>query len=128
MPAPKTLDQHVVDGTFRARRHHEMLVGPVVRWEELAQLQARYAAATSEAERRAIGVAFERAAHALDFEETPDPIAVEVDAILALPPVPLRIAGDEAATRRYFRAIRIAGAALDAKSDAAAAATVGVSR
>jgi hypothetical protein len=66
MPAAKTLDAHVRDGTFRARRHRELLAGPVVEWSTLALLQSRYVATGHELERRAIGVEFERAVRSLN--------------------------------------------------------------
>lgn len=70
MPAAKSLDAHVRDGTFRSRRHRHLLEGPVVPWPELAVLQARYAATRHELERRAIGVEFERAIRVLSQDET----------------------------------------------------------
>jgi hypothetical protein len=69
MPAPKSLDQHVRDGTFRARRHRELLAGPVVEWPALALLQASYVATQHELERRVIAVKFERAVRRLGASE-----------------------------------------------------------
>ena len=58
----KTLRSHVIEGTFRARRvsHRTLLLGPAVPWPALASLQARFAAATSEPERRDVALQFER--------------------------------------------------------------------
>lgn len=85
MPAAKSLEEHVSDGTFRSRRHRGLLAGPVVRWPHLAELQARYAAATSDAERRAIGIAFEKAARELPgaHETTYDELARALHEIFA---------------------------------------------
>jgi len=69
VPAPKTLDQHVRDGTFRARRHRELLAGPVVEWPKLALLQARYAGTAHNLERRVIAIEFERGVRELDNDE-----------------------------------------------------------
>ena len=89
MPAAKDLASHVIQESFRARRHHHLLAGPVVEWPELAVLQSKYAAATSEAERRAVGVAFERASRDLHAagELRDDEFIAELDAILTAPPV-----------------------------------------
>jgi phage terminase large subunit-like protein len=57
----KTLPEHVRDGTFRARRHHQLLAGPDLPWAGFARLQQRFRRASSEPERRAIGVEFEQA-------------------------------------------------------------------
>jgi hypothetical protein len=70
VPAAKTLKEQVIDRSFRSRRHRELLAGPVVEWPTLALLQARYAAADHELERRAIGVEFERAVRELDNDES----------------------------------------------------------
>lgn len=86
VPAAKSLEDHVRDQTFRSRRHHELLDGPVVRWPELAAIQARYRAAEIELERRAFGVTFERAIRELAPAKRKD----ELDALLAIlrrPPV-----------------------------------------
>jgi phage terminase large subunit-like protein len=58
----KTLAQLVRDGSFRGRRdsHRDLLSGPVVQWPAFASLQARFAGAGSEAERREIALSFER--------------------------------------------------------------------
>jgi phage terminase large subunit-like protein len=57
----KTLAAHVLEGTFRSRRHHRLLAGAELPWSGLAVIQARFRAATSEAERRAISVQFQQA-------------------------------------------------------------------
>jgi len=57
----KTLATHVREGSFRARRHHRLLRGGELGWTGFALLQARYRAATSEPERRAIALEFEQA-------------------------------------------------------------------
>lgn len=57
----KTLEQHLRDGTFRARRHHKLLSGPLVSAKALTKLQRDYEEATSEPERRAVALAFEQA-------------------------------------------------------------------
>ena len=58
----KTLRAHVVAGTFRARRvtHRDLLCGALLPWPAFANLQARYLAATSEPERRAVALQVER--------------------------------------------------------------------
>ena len=58
---PKSLAQLLHDGSFRARRHGPLLLGPDLRYPAFALLQARYRQATSEPERRAIALEFERA-------------------------------------------------------------------
>ncbi len=85
MPNPKTLADHARDGTFRSRRHHELLAGPAVPWPTLAAIQGLYNAATSEPERRAIGVEFQRAAR---MEIVDDELRRELDEILNMPPKP----------------------------------------
>jgi phage terminase large subunit-like protein len=65
----KTLQQHVREGTFRARRarHMALLAGPPLPWPVFASLQAQFAQTRSEPERRAVALEFERlvsAAHA----------------------------------------------------------------
>jgi hypothetical protein len=57
----KTLTELVLDGTFRARRHHELLAGEDVQWRSLAGIQAHYRAADHELERRRLAVDFENA-------------------------------------------------------------------
>jgi hypothetical protein len=61
-----TLEQHVRQGSFRSRRHHSLLAGERLpaTWLPLANLQVRYQAATSDAERAQIGLAFEKIAAA----------------------------------------------------------------
>ena len=58
---PKTLKAHVLENSFRARRHYPLLAGAELPWPGFALLQARYRAATSHAERRAIAVEFQTA-------------------------------------------------------------------
>jgi phage terminase large subunit-like protein len=60
---PKSLDQHLRDGSFRARRaeHHALLAGPELPYPAFALLQARYRRATSEPERRAVALEFQHA-------------------------------------------------------------------
>jgi phage terminase large subunit-like protein len=55
----KTLSQHLRDGSFRARRHHTLLNGPVVGGKTLERLQKAYGEAATERERRAIALDFE---------------------------------------------------------------------
>lgn len=91
MPAPKALTEHVREATFRSRRHHALLAGSVVPWRQLAIIQANYAAATSEPERRALGVAFERAVRELQEAggtSADDDLLRRLDEILTSPPVP----------------------------------------
>jgi phage terminase large subunit-like protein len=57
----KTLLELVEDGTFRARRHHELLDSDRLRWKTLSRLQDAYVAAGTEFERRRIAVEFEKA-------------------------------------------------------------------
>ena len=49
----KSLDAHVREGTFRARRdtHRQLLTGPPLQWPALASLLARYQQTRSEPER-----------------------------------------------------------------------------
>ena len=58
----KTLRAHVTQGTFRARRdsHRALLCGPPLPWPAFANLQARYAAASSEPERRDVALQVEQ--------------------------------------------------------------------
>jgi phage terminase large subunit-like protein len=56
----RPLADHLRQGTFRARRHHALLAGPDVSSPGFARLQARYRAATSEPERRAVAREFEQ--------------------------------------------------------------------
>jgi phage terminase large subunit-like protein len=58
---PKTLAQHVRDGSFRSRRYFPLLAGVDLPWPGFALLQTRFRAATSEREQREIGLEFEKA-------------------------------------------------------------------
>lgn len=89
VPAPKSLAVHVRERTFRARRHHELLTGPVLPWPALAELQGRYAASEHELERRAIAVEFERAVRDGIGADSNDSAGITSDlrAILSAPPV-----------------------------------------
>jgi phage terminase large subunit-like protein len=64
----KSLAEHAREGTFRARRHGPLLAGPDVPWPAFALLQARYRAATSEPERRALALEFEQAVAAVQTQ------------------------------------------------------------
>jgi len=64
----KSLAEHAREGTFRARRHHPLLEGPDLGWQGFAVLQARYRAASSEPERRAIAVEFEQGVRLVQVE------------------------------------------------------------
>jgi phage terminase large subunit-like protein len=56
----KSLADLVREGTFRARRHHELLAeGELVRWKPLAAIQERYRGADNEFEQRSIAREFE---------------------------------------------------------------------
>jgi phage terminase large subunit-like protein len=59
----KTLPEHVRDGTFRARReaHRSLLAAAALPWPGFAVLQERFRRASSEPERRAVALEFERA-------------------------------------------------------------------
>jgi hypothetical protein len=109
VPAPKTLDQHDRDGTFRARRHRELLAGPVVEWPLLALLQARYAATPHELERRLIGVEFERAMRELDSDdnerEAREGAERELRELLDAEPVDVDPDKDAANSDRSMRAV-----------------------
>jgi hypothetical protein len=59
---PKTLQAHLKDGSFRARRHHRLLNGPFVGEKRLEALQRGYQDASTERERRGIALDFEHAA------------------------------------------------------------------
>jgi Winged helix-turn helix len=131
MPRPsKPLADHVRDGTFRARRHHTLLAGTVLPWAELAPFQAQYVTATSEPERRAIAVAFERAVRGLRTAkvELDGEIVAELDRILALPPVPMQLAPDDRACQRYWRGMEALAAWDAGRSVVEIAATLNVSR
>lgn len=56
----RSLEQHIRQGTFRSRRHRQLLEGPDLSWPLFAQMQARYRAASSEPERQAIGLECEQ--------------------------------------------------------------------
>jgi hypothetical protein len=124
VPAPKTLRDHCIDGSFRSRRHHEQLAGPVVPWPELSAIQSRYVAASHELERRAIGVEFEHAARAFanDSSSTSAYDAeAELQALFDLPLVPIELAHSPRLYLRYWRAMR-AGKLFDAGGTVAAIA------
>jgi len=58
----KSLEQLVRDGTFLARKHASRIDGPdLSHWPAFAAIQARYLAATSDAERAKVALAFEHA-------------------------------------------------------------------
>jgi phage terminase large subunit-like protein len=59
----KTLAEHVREGTFRARRetHRSLLPDAALPWQGFAVLQERFRRASSEPERRAVALEFERA-------------------------------------------------------------------
>ncbi len=106
VPAAKSLQDHVSDGTFRSRRHRGLLAGPVVRWSHVGELQGHYAAVTSDAERRAIGITFERAVRELheNAESTEDDLVRALEEIFALPAVPVAIAERRTGNSAHFRA------------------------
>lgn len=54
----KTLQEHLRDGSFRADRCADLLLGPLVDDEELAGLQATYRMAASTDEQRLVAIAF----------------------------------------------------------------------
>ena len=56
-----TLEQHIRSNGFRSPRHRHLLAGPGLGWPLFAGIQARYRAAGSEPERRAIGLEFQQA-------------------------------------------------------------------
>src|SRR6266699_2734886 len=60
---PRSLEQHVRQGSFRARRHRRLLaVQPLpAEWPLFASLQARYQTATSDPERAALALQFAQA-------------------------------------------------------------------
>jgi len=55
----KSLLELVREGTFRARRHHELLAGENLQWKSLAKFQDEYRAAADLFSKRRIAVAFE---------------------------------------------------------------------
>src|SRR5438477_91616 len=59
----RSLEQHVLQASFRGRRHHQLLDREPLppEWRLFAALQARYQAASSEPERRAVALQFEQA-------------------------------------------------------------------
>ncbi len=59
----KTLEQHIRDGSFRARVHHSLLSGPLLAEKALEKLQGEYKTARSERERGAIALDFQARAH-----------------------------------------------------------------
>jgi hypothetical protein len=115
------------DGTFRPTRYHGLLAGPVVRWPTLATLQAAYAAAASDAERRAAAVHFLEAMRELEHEETEDPFVLELEQIFTAPPVAMTIAGDARAVERYQCAVEAAAAKADGWTIPRIAVRLGVS-
>jgi hypothetical protein len=67
----KPLTQLVRQGTFRARRHAQLLTQPDVSWDAFAALQRKYRACTEPQERYSVALEFEqavRAAHKLARE------------------------------------------------------------
>lgn len=104
MPALKSLAQHVHDGSFRSRRHHELLAGTVVPWPELATLQGRYLAAAHPLEKRAIGVEFETVARTIPKTERVDEDD-PLNAIFNMPLEDLNPARDRAASERAYRVL-----------------------
>jgi hypothetical protein len=71
VPAALSLEELVRGGGFRARRHRDLLAdAPTLPWPQLAALQSAYVATEHVLERRAIGVAFERAVRTLNEDET----------------------------------------------------------
>jgi phage terminase large subunit-like protein len=64
---PRSLEQHVRQGSFRARRHQRLLASQPLpaEWPVLAGLQARYQTATSDPERAAIALQLEQAVAAV---------------------------------------------------------------
>jgi hypothetical protein len=56
----KSLEARIRDRSFLARRHHELLAGLLVTAKKLRAIQAAYQAASSDPERRALALDFER--------------------------------------------------------------------
>ena len=67
----KSLQERVRDRTFLARRHGGLLAGALVTSEELAAVQAAYQSATSDRERRALALDFERALRTVRSDVAP---------------------------------------------------------
>ena len=63
----RSLEQHVLQASFRGRRHHQLLAREPLppEWRLFAALQARYQAASSEPERRSVALQFEQAVTAV---------------------------------------------------------------
>lgn len=107
----KSLEAHVRDGSFRARRqgNRRLLLGPPLRWPRLAELQAEYARAGSEPERRAAALAFERLISSAHEEArrrsgAPSNLAAEDAAALAAELAALGRPGSAAQLLRFFPA------------------------
>lgn len=66
----KSLAEHLRDGSFRARRHHELLAGPLVPARKLRELQVGYQAASTERERRSYALDFQQAQRVEAASET----------------------------------------------------------
>jgi len=130
VPAAKSLSEHVYEGTFRARRHHELLAGPVVAGAPvLARLQSEYAAAKTDPERRAIGVRFERGVRTIAEAREPadNELSRKLDAILGQGPVRIDPAHTRRASERLTRALQAESRALDGMSLAKIGKGLGIS-
>ena len=130
MPAAKSLSEHVYEGTFRARRHHELLAGPVVAGAPvLAQLQSEYAAAKTDPERRAIGVRFERGVRTIAEAGEPadNELSRKLDAILATGPSRVNPARRRRESERFSRCLQAEWHHDDGVSIAKIAEALGVS-
>jgi hypothetical protein len=141
----KTLFDLVVDGTFLARRHSQLLVDePLVDEPALRRLQERYCGEQSGLERQARELRFEKIVRGVpgtasldDGDEvvvaapmrlTREYQLAELAELLNLPPVPLQIAHDLRVCHRFWRAMR-GRVLLDADDAVAAIAErLGVSR
>src|SRR5437762_13083042 len=76
MPAAKSLEQHILDRTWRARlpRHRDLLeTSPPPPWPQLAVVQSAFRATTHELERRELARSFERLIQQLAVD--PDELA-----------------------------------------------------
>jgi phage terminase large subunit-like protein len=68
----KSLEERIREKSFLGRRHYELLAGPLVSAKRLRAIQAAYQAASSDPERRAIALDFER--EISTTVETPAPV------------------------------------------------------
>lgn len=78
----KTLNQLILDGTFRSTKHRDRLLDEDARTPALQELQQRYREARSDPERKAVGLEFEKAVQTGEGgPATFEQLQVELDAL-----------------------------------------------